>query len=172
MFSYTISPEVATFIKDFCIPLLTILLSTSIAYSVVRRAINDELKKGRVLLQTFAQRYFISFQDCFDTATGHIRNYELSKSQHMAELEAILMDFSVLTTNAFYQKLIEETPRLIECQVAARRELMEHKHNSNFALNIDTAKDFAKLYRESRKSKHKRLPIEDVIEKVEAKDAQ
>jgi hypothetical protein len=163
-----ITPEVAGFIKDSVIPLLTVVLSALIAYYISERVVRAEIKKGRVLLQTFAQRYFISFGNSFDLSTGLILDDELSKKKHMAELEAILTDFSSLFTNAFYQRLIDKTPRLIKCQVSARRELIEHKSKQGFLLNSGTATDFAELYRESRIGKKNRLLIEDIVEIVEA----
>lgn len=163
----TVGPELASLIKDYLIPVLGVILSGLVAYYVADRAVQAEIKKGRVLLQSLAQRYFISFWNCFDMSNGNIKNDSLSKSQHMAELQSIVDDFSQLTTNSFYQRMIDRTPHLVKTQVFARRELINHKEVPNFALNIDTAKVFAELYRESRRGKDERLPIEDIIEKVE-----
>ncbi|HKK18590.1 MAG TPA: hypothetical protein VJ952_07895 [Opitutales bacterium] len=91
--------------KDCVIPVLGVILSGLIAYYVADRAVQAEIKKGRVLLQSFAQRYFISFLNCFDLSNGNIKNDSFSKAQHMAELRSIVEDFSQLTTNSFYQRI-------------------------------------------------------------------
>lgn len=163
----SINPELAAIAKDYLIPVMSVILSGLVAYYVADRTVQAELKKGRVLLQSLAQRYFISFVNCFDQSNGQIKTDHFSKKQHIAELESIIDDFSHLSTNSFYQRMIDETPHLVKSQVFARRELVEHQENPNFALNIGTAKVFAELYRESRKGKSERLPIEDVVERVE-----
>lgn len=165
----SISPELDNLVKDYVIPVSGVILSGLIAYYVADRAVQAEIMKGRVLLQSLAQRYFISFLNCFDMSSGNIKNDSFSKAQHMAELQSIVDDFSQLTTNSFYQRMIDRSPHLVKTQVFARRELIEHKQSPNFSLNIGTAKVFAELYRESRRGKNERLPIEDVIEKVERK---
>jgi len=101
----SISPELASLMKDCVIPVLGVILSGLIAYYVADRAVQAEIKKGRVLLQSFAQRYFISFLNCFDLSNGNIKNDSFSKAQHMAELRSIVEDFSQLTTNSFYQRI-------------------------------------------------------------------
>lgn len=149
------------------IPVVGVGLSAFVAYHVAHLTTAAEEQKGKALLQNLAQRYFISLINSFDPNTRQVKTDTLSKKQYLSELDSILTDFSLLSSNPFYVRFVATTPLAAKCLVQARRERVEHDHTDVFALNIGTAKGFALMYREARKGTKTKLPIEDVIEWVE-----
>jgi hypothetical protein len=162
-----LNPDTIQVIATIVIPILGIIVSAFVANYVAIRAIKAEEDKGRALLENLCQRYFISLHNSFDQATNQIKNDALSKKQYVAELEAILTDLSVLSSNPFYIRFLRSSPLSSKCLVQARRELVEHAMRTDFALNLETAKGFASMYRESRKGISGRPLIEDLVEIIE-----
>ncbi len=87
---------------------------------------------------------------------------------YIAELDSILTDFTLLATNPFYVRFLSTEPLATKCIVQARRERIKHELSPEFALNIETAKGFALIYRASKSKAKHNLPFEEIIEWVEA----
>jgi len=126
--------------------LLTVLGSALISFLVAWVTVRAEESKGRALLYSLTCRFFIASFNSIDPQTNQLKSNPLEKIMYQAELEAILNDFSAISTNSVFVRFLSRNELGPQMMVQIRRELEEHKESSAFAMNQGTIQHFIKTF--------------------------
>ncbi len=132
--------------KDILIPVASILVSIIVAYLTALYTIRRESRLGRLRLLELVRRYFLNVLNAFDQHTKQIKQDTLSKTMYVEVLKDIFKELSDLVAHPYFSVLVERYPLLSKLLVQVRRELVEHDHQTSFAINVGTMTEFWQVH--------------------------
>lgn len=149
--------------------LLSGIISYFVAQKIAQNTVDGEKRKGRAMLMSAIDSFFINVVNSVDK-NNNVKVDSLSKKQYVNELQSILSNLNLISSNPYFIKLIEDNEFVPKILVQVRREICEHENSDKFALNCGTIKEMIKLYKWCRKDIKKennaRKEIDHIVEEL------
>ena len=137
-------------IQSTIIPILSVILSSLVAYQIATKVSEAEHERAKSVLSSICLRFFMNVWNSLEATekkgSFEVKKDQLSKIQYVTELSSILDALSSLSANPLFTRLIRDVPSFPPLVVRVRRELIEHQHSSSFLLNQNSISDFIALF--------------------------
>lgn len=140
-------------IKDYVIPLITIIVSIILAYLSVKWTIRNQYKLGKYQLFEITNRYFITVYNGLDFSnpTPKTKTIPQEKIYQLEEIKAIHNDISRLTDNPYFIGLLKDYPEFAMIKIVLRREIIDLENAQVVTLKPDNIDMFYKLHDKVKK---------------------
>lgn len=138
--------------SDLFISILTVIVSSVIAYLTARYQYKKQYNNGKILLYEIVKRYFILLMNNRENQDGItvVKTDTFSKEFYDSELTIIYNDFKSLFTNPIMIRYIDSYNGLSKLVISINREIIKRKElskeNKQAIENPDTIIGFIDLY--------------------------
>lgn len=135
-------------IKDYVIPIITIVVSIVLAYLSTKWTIRNQYRLGKYQLFEITNRYFITAFNGLDISTPVFKTKasSIEKKYQLNEIKAIHNDMAKLIDNPYFIGLLKDYPEFAMIKIRLRREITDLENARVVTLNPDNVDIFYKLY--------------------------
>lgn len=134
------------FESDVFLSILTVILSSFIAYITAKYQYKKQYNNGKILLYEIVKRYFILLKNNHEIQGGIfvVKTDAFSKEFYDSELTLIYNDLKSLFTNPIMIKYFKRYSGLSKLVISINREIIKRK--THISVSPDTVIGFIDLY--------------------------